>query len=102
MSFGKYELVIVVPQINSPESGSSSPLIILKSSVFAISLSAKKAILSPGFTLNDILSSIFTPSIVLEMFFTCKISFPGSLSGLKSIYGYFLLDGFISSNSIFS
>ena len=36
------------------------------------------------------------------MFFTCKISFPASLSDLKSIYGYFLFEGLISSNSIFS
>ena len=48
------------------------------------------------------LSNNFIPSIVLETFFTCNISFPGSLSGLKSIYGYFLFDGFISSSCIFS
>ena len=52
--------------------------------------------------MNEILFNIFSPFIVLEMFFTCKISFPGSLSGLKSIYGYLLFDGIISSNSIFS
>ena len=31
-----------------------------------------------------------------------EITYGGSLSGLKSIYGYFLFEGFISSNSIFS
>ena len=36
------------------------------------------------------------------MFSTFKISFPGILSGLKSIYGYLLFDGTISSNCIFS
>ena len=48
------------------------------------------------------MSKTFFPSIVLVIFLSDKISFPGSLSGLKSIYGYFLLDGFISSSSIFS
>ena len=65
-------------------------------------MSAKNAILSPCFTVNDTLSSIFTPSTVFDMFLTCRISFPGSLSGLKSTYGYFLFDGLISSSSIFS
>ena len=102
LSFGKYDFVIVVPHTSSPLSGSISPAIIWNSIVFAISLSAKNAILSSCFTVNDTLSSTFTPSNVLLMFFTCRISFPGSLSGLKSTYGYFLFDGFISSSSIFS
>ena len=58
--------------------------------------------MSSCFTVNDMLFSIFSPFIVFDIFFTCNISFPASLSGLKSIYGYFLLDGFISSSSIFS
>ena len=102
LSLGKYALVIVVPQTSSPSSGSISPAIIWNNTVFAFSLSAKNAILSFAFTVNDTLSNNFTPSTVLEIFLTCKISFPGSLSGLKSMYGYFLFDGFISSNSIFS
>ena len=69
---------------------------------FASSLSASTAILSSAFTVKLILFNTFTPSTVLERFFTTNISFPTSLSGLKSMYGYFLLDGFISSNSIFS
>ena len=98
MSLGKYDFVIVVPQISSPSSGSSSPSIIWNNTVFANSLSAKKAILFPSFTVNVTLSKTFTPSTVLLIFFTCKISLPGSLSGLKSTYGYFLFDGFISSS----
>ena len=94
--------MIVCPQIISPSSGSSSPSIIWNNTVFANSLSAKNAILSFDFTVNDTLFNIFSPFIVLEIFFTCNISFPGSLSGLKSTYGYFLLDGLISSNFIFS
>ena len=69
---------------------------------FAFSLSAKNAILLSCFTVNDMLFNSFTPSTVFDMFFTCSISFPGSLSGLKSTYGYFLFDGFISSSCIFS
>ena len=55
-----------------------------------------------AFTVKDTLSNTFSPSIVLLIFLTVRISFPGSLSALKSIYGYLLFDGFISSNSIFS
>ena len=102
MSLGKYELVIVVPHTISPSSGSTSPAIIWNNNVFAFSLSASNAILSPCFTVNETLSNNFSPFTVLVIFLTCKISFPGSLSGLKSTYGYFLFDGFISSNSIFS
>ena len=77
--------MIVVPQINSPSSGSISPAIIWKRTVFASSLSDKNAILSSLFTVNETLSNNFSPFIVLLIFFTSKISFPGSLSGLKSI-----------------
>jgi len=76
--------VIVCPQIISPSSGSNSPSIIWNNTVFAFSLSAKNAILSFDFTVNEMLSKIFSPFIVFEIFFTCNISFPGSLSGLKS------------------
>ena len=48
------------------------------------------------------LSRTFTPSIVFEIFSTNNTSFPISRAGLKSIYGYLRLDGFISSSSIFS
>ena len=95
-------MVIVVPQFISPASGSNSPAIIWNNTVFAFSLSARNAILSPGFTVNEILFNIFSPSIVFDMFFTSSISFPGSLSTLKSTYGYLRFDGFISSSSIFS
>ena len=102
LSLGKYVWEIVCPQIISPLSGSISPSIIWNKTVFASSLSAKNAILSSGFTVNVILSNIFSPLIVLDIFLTCNISFPGSLSGLKSTYGYFLFEGLISSNWIFS
>ena len=78
-------MVIVVPHISSPESGSISPAIIWNKTVLAFSLSAKNAILSFCFTVKEILSKSFSPLIVLEIFLTCNISFPGSLSGLKSI-----------------
>jgi len=60
------------------------------------------AILSPFKTVKLILLSILFPSIVLHNLFTDSISFPAGFSILKSIYGYFLDDGTISSNSIFS
>ena len=78
------------------------PVIILKRVVVASSLEPTNAILSSWFTINDTLSSTLTPSIVLEIPSTVSTSLPISLAGLKSIYGYFLLDGLISSNSIFS
>ena len=78
------------------------PVIILKSVVVASSLEPTNAILSSWLTINDTLSSTLTPSIVLEIPSTVSTSLPISLAGLKSIYGYFLLDGLISSNSIFS
>ena len=74
------------------------PVIILKRVVVASSLEPTNAILSSWFTINDTLSSTLTPSIVLEIPSTVSTSLPISLAGLKSIYGYFLLDGLISSN----
>ena len=49
-------------------------------------------------TLNDTLFNTFSPSTVFEIFSTESISFPDSLSGLKSINGYLLVEGLISSN----
>ena len=77
--------MIVVPHTSSPSSGSISPAIIWNKTVFAISLSDKRAILSSLFTVNVTLSNIFSPFIVFEIFLTSRISFPCSLSGLKSI-----------------
>ena len=74
----------------------------LNNVVVASSLEPTNAILSSLFTINDILSRTLTPSIVLEIPSTVSTSLPISLDGLKSIYGYFLLDGLISSSSIFS
>ena len=74
----------------------------LNNVVVASSLEPTNAILSSLFTINDILSRTLTPSIVLDIPSTVSTSLPISLDGLKSIYGYFLLDGLISSSSIFS
>ena len=54
------------------------------------------------FRTNDILSKIFTPSTVFVSPSTVRTSFPISREGLKSINGYLLEDGRISSSSIFS
>lgn len=80
MSLGKYAVVIVIPHLNSPESGSISPFIILNKVVIAISFPTK-AILSSLFTLKLTLSKTLTPSIVLDNPSTTNISLPTSLSG---------------------
>ena len=49
-----------------------------------------------------ILFKTISPFISLETPSTCKTSLPGSFSNLKSTYGYFLDEGFISSNTILS
>ena len=85
-----------------PSSGSISPVSIWKKVVAAIVLLPTKATLSSLFMTNEISSSTLTPSIVLEICSTVRTSLPISLSGLKSIYGYLRLDGFISSSCIFS
>ena len=52
--------------------------------------------------MNVTLSSTFTPFTVFDSPFTSSASFPISRSGRKSMYGYFRLEGRISSSSIFS
>ena len=102
LSFGKYEKLVVTPHLKEPSSGSISPASILKSVVLAIVLLPTNAVLSSRPIINEISSSTFTPSIVLEICSTVRTSLPISRSGRKSIYGYLRLEGFISSSWIFS
>ena len=75
---------------------------ILKKVVIACSLAPTKATLSSRPSVKEILSSTFTPSIVLERFSTIRTSFPISRLGRKSMYGYLRLEGRMSSSWIFS
>ena len=88
---------MLIPHLNSPSSGSNSPIIILNNVVTANSFSLRKAILSPLFTRKVTLSKTLTPSIVLLMESAKKISLPGSLSIEKLTNGYFREDAGISS-----
>ena len=74
----------------------------MKSVVFASSFGPTRATLSSLPRVKEILSRTFTPSMVFVSPSTERTSFPISRAGRKSIYGYFLLDGRISSSSIFS
>ncbi len=72
-----------------------------KQSCFASSFPPTNAILSSWLTVNEILSSTFTPSMVFEIPSTEAAIIPISRSGRKSMYGYLRLDGRISSSWIF-
>ncbi|MNP00064.1 hypothetical protein D3C76_918480 [compost metagenome] len=95
-------MVVVIPHVTVPSSGSNSPISILNNVVSGKPSFATNAILSPFVTVKETLFKTFSPSIVLDILLTVTTSLPISLLGLKSIYGYFLVDGFISSKLIFS
>ena len=78
---------VVTPHLKLPSSGLISPIRIWNSVVMASSLSEINAILSPRRTMKDTLSNTFSPSMVLEMPRTSRISLPASRSCWNATHG---------------